>query len=337
MKKSILFIIVLLIIGCGHNKSDINSVKDENFSMDIDVYEESRRTGIEAYNEQRYEYALQCFMSVAKIAPHNNDLRTWIQKCQQKIIPENFVLIPSGVTDYMEYRVVGDHYIDEPYSVKLDSFYISKYELVQKEFENVMGKLDKDHYTWTIYIDGYTSNKRIVVEDGDSIPVNATYMELIEYCNKKSLLEGYDGFYSIDGNKVSVNNNGNGYRLLNLYEWLYAARECQKRNRYSYIGSNKVGEVAWFGGNSSYKPHKVGQKKPNSIGLYDMSGNVEELVQSDPKVKWRLVGGGEFSRWVNLSDEFVGQEKDSRFSTRIAFVPRNITNNNTNLHLRYGW
>lgn len=49
------------------------------------VYEDSRKIGIQAYNSGKYEYALKCFQSVAKIAPKVNDLSAWIAKCRQKI------------------------------------------------------------------------------------------------------------------------------------------------------------------------------------------------------------------------------------------------------------
>ena len=48
-------------------------------------YEESRRIGIEAYNKGKYEYALKCFESVLKIAPTDNDLTEWIEKCKKAI------------------------------------------------------------------------------------------------------------------------------------------------------------------------------------------------------------------------------------------------------------
>ena len=43
---------------------------------------------------------------------------------------------------------------------------------------------------------------------------------------------------------------------------------------YKYSGSNNINDVAWYKGNSSNMTHEVGLKKPNELGLYDMTGNV---------------------------------------------------------------
>lgn len=60
------------------------------------------------------------------------------------------------------------------------------------------------------------------------------------------------------------------------------------RNGFKYSGSNEIDEVAWYQENSrirsgydyKYETHEVGKKKPNAFGLYDMSGNEDEMVES---------------------------------------------------------
>ena len=67
-------------------------------------------------------------------------------------------------------------------------------------------------------------------------------------------------------------------------QWEYAARGGKYSNGYKYSGSNTVGNVAWYSGNSgynagSYEPiFPVAKKAPNELGIYDMSGNVDEWV-----------------------------------------------------------
>ncbi len=74
-----------------------------------------------------------------------------------------------------------------------------------------------------------------------------------------------------------------GGRLPTEAEWEYAARGGKEQNDFLFSGSNKINEVAWYVENSKmegsyqdYSIRPVAQKSPNSLGLYDMSGNVWE-------------------------------------------------------------
>ena len=87
------------------------------------------------------------------------------------------------------------------------------------------------------------------------------------YCGPSSKNETWDG--------ITYDKKANGYRLPTEAEWEYIAREAGTSTT-TYSGSDNIDEVAWNKRNSSRKTHEVKGKNANSLGIYDMSGNVWE-------------------------------------------------------------
>jgi formylglycine-generating enzyme required for sulfatase activity len=71
------------------------------------------------------------------------------------------------------------------------------------------------------------------------------------------------------------------FRLPSEAEWEYAARGGTKSNNTTYSGSNSIEDVAWYDKNAKRKSHPVALKKPNELGLYDMTGNLWEFCHDD--------------------------------------------------------
>lgn len=141
-----------------------------------------------------------------------------------------------------------------------------------------------------------------------NVPVqNVSWYMAIVFCNKLSILEGLEPVYLVEGidfaslsrdgiptadakpwYTVQANWSASGYRLPTEMEWMWAAMGAASgstapvnidgfRKPFSgSTGKNDVGGYAWYGGKGGYKTHAVRTRKPNELGIYDLSGNVNE-------------------------------------------------------------
>ncbi len=199
----------------------------------------------------------------------------------------------------------GDYYMGNDYSANADerpehkviinSFFISKYEVT---------------------IDDYAKFCRVTghkLPEGDErTPINnITWQDAIMYCNWLSRASRLDRCYDLqrDSSRFTVNfiEGANGYRLPTEAEWEYAARGGMKSKAYAFSGSHDLDEVAWSINNSGNAAHEVGQKKPNELGIYDMTGNAMEWCSD-----WYAVEFYEISPEDNPSGPLTGVSKVCR-------------------------
>ena len=176
------------------------------------------------------------------------------------------------------------------HEVTLSDYYMGKYEVRQSEWEAVMGN-NPSYFK------------------GADLPVESvSWKDCHEFMRKLNALTGLN------------------FKLPTEAQWEYAARGGRLSKGYKYSGSNNLGEVDWYGRNFGNCTHRVGQKQPNELGLYDMSGNVREWCedwygdysvasQRDPS------GAASGSRRVSRGGSWGNAARLCRVSFRSSYTP----------------
>jgi formylglycine-generating enzyme required for sulfatase activity len=142
----------------------------------------------------------------------------------------------------------------------LRGYWLGKYEVTQAEWKEIMAT-----EPWT--------GDRLVKEGDDYPAADTSWNDAVEFCQTLTALE----------RKAGRLPDGWEYTLPTDAQWERACR-ARTQTRFSFGNDeSQIGDYAWWGGNRRHGnteneqyPHRVGQKKPNPWGLYDMHGNVAE-------------------------------------------------------------
>lgn len=175
---------------------------------------------------------------------------TWVEPITGMV----FAWVPSGTfrMGSGDWDKEGEKDEFPSHTVGIEGFWLGKYPVTQTEWKKVLaGRFWKK-------VGLYNANPACF-KNGPDHPV-----EQVSWNDAQDFMQKL----------IALNKGKYHFRLPTEAEWEYAARSCGRYHKFS--GGSGIDALAWYSANSGMVTHPVGKKQPNSLGIYDMSGNVYE-------------------------------------------------------------
>ncbi len=281
---------------------ELNLFDYPNLESITEILAKQKREG--AVKDEGFENEKEVlrYVSLLSITSTSKDTRKAGTGDLRQTMESRMILIPAGTV------LMKDEKSGNEFTAKISAFSMDKFPVTQGLYEMVMGE----------------AKNRSKFRGGDRPVENVSWFEAVEFCSLLSDKVGLKRVYTIEGENVTPDWKADGFRLPTEAEWEYACRAGTIDGRYGGIK-----KIAWYKDNSNGSTQGVGNKEPNSFGLYDMLGNVWDWCwdwkgdyPKEVTIEWRgpdngrhrvCRGGG----WDSTIRQCTSAERGFNYPTRL--------------------
>ncbi len=185
---------------------------------------------------------------------------------QQKVIEDiEFILVKGGTFEMGDLWGDGFDFEKPVHPVSVGDFYLSKNLIINPQYAKFLNIYGSD----VVKEGDYKGQEMISEHEWGLHKVDDEWLTQSGYENHPVVFVTWFGAYEFC--------RFYGFRLPTEAEWEYVARSGGQKEKWAGTDNiSDLAEFAWFEENSDGKPHPVGSKKANGLGLHDMSGNLWE-------------------------------------------------------------